>query len=193
MEKPARYESLAIERMVVTVRGQKALLDRDLAALYGVPTFRFNEAVRRNSARFPVDFAFQLTRQELADLISQNAISSGGHGGVRKLPWVFTEHGAIMAATVLNSARAVQMSVFVVRAFVLMRQAMLSRYEMEKRLDQIEKILLVHDDSLKDLYEKIRPLQLPPPEPPKSRIGFHVKEKRAVYSTPKSRGRHAKR
>lgn len=166
-EKPARYESLAIERMVVTVRGQKALLDRDLAALYGVPTFRFNEAVRRNSARFPTDFAFQLTRQELADLISQNAISSGGHGGVRKLPWVFTEHGAVMAANILRSERAIQMSVFVVRAFVLMRQAMLSRYETEKRLGQIEKILLVHDDALKDLYEKIRPLLLPPSEPPR--------------------------
>ena len=98
-----------------------------------------------------------------------------------------------MAATILKSERPIQMSVFVVRAFVQMRQAMLSRYEMEKRLDQIEKILLVHDDSLKDLYEKIRPLLLPPPEPPKPRIGFHVKEKRAVYSTPKSRGRHAKR
>jgi len=91
--------------MIITVRGQKVILDRDLATLYGVPTFRFNEAVKRNRARFPGDFAFRLTRQELADLISQNAISSSGHGGVRKLPWAFTEHGAVMAANVLRSER----------------------------------------------------------------------------------------
>lgn len=165
------------------VRGQKVILDRDLAAIYGVPTFRFNEAVRRNRARFPADSAFQLTREEVTNLISQNAISSGGHGGLRKLPWVFTEHGAVMAANILRSEQAVRMSVFVVRAFVQMREAMVSRHEMEKRLDQIEKILLVHDDSLKDLYQKIRPLLLPPPEDPrKPRIGFHVKERRAAYS-----------
>ena len=92
---------------------------------------------------------------------------------IKYLPFAFTEHGALMAANVLRSRRAVEMSVFVVRAFVRMRQAMLSRYEMEKRLDQIEKVLLVHDDSLKELYERIRPLLLPPADPPKPRIGFH--------------------
>lgn len=83
-----------IEQTIYLIRGQKVMLDRDLAALYGVPMFRFNEAVKRNLERFPEDFAFQLAAQEVADLISQNAISSSGHGGVRKLPWVFTEHGA---------------------------------------------------------------------------------------------------
>ena len=106
-------------------------------------------------------------------MISRFATSSPRHGGVRKLPWVFTEHGAVMAANILRSERAVQMSVFVVRAFVRMRQAMLSRYEMEKRLDQIERVLLIHDESLKKLYEKIRPLLLPEAHPPKPRIGFH--------------------
>ena len=95
-EKPVRYESHAIERMILTLRGRKVVLDRDLAALYGVPTFRFNEAVKRNSTRFPADFVFQLTRQELTDLISQNAISRTGYGGRRKLPWAFTEHGVAM-------------------------------------------------------------------------------------------------
>ena len=84
----------SVERRILTVRGQRVILDRDLAELYGVPTFRFNEAVKRNRRRFPEDFAFQLTREELADLISQDAISSSGHGGLRELPWAFTEHGA---------------------------------------------------------------------------------------------------
>ena len=163
-----------VDAAILTIRGQKVILDSSLARLYGVETYRFNEAVKRNRGRFPDDFAFQLAKDELAALISQNAISSSGHGGVRKLPWVFTEHGAIMAATILNSPKAVQMSVFVVRAFVRMRQALLSRVEMEKRLDQIEKILLVHDDAVRDLYEKIRPLLLPPPDLPQKRIGFQA-------------------
>ena len=91
-------DSLAVERRILTVRGHRVILDRDLAELYAVPTFRFNEAGKRNRGRFPEDFAFQLTREELADLISQNAISSSGHGGLRKLPWAFTEHAALMAA-----------------------------------------------------------------------------------------------
>jgi hypothetical protein len=98
-------EAREIESLLLTIRGQRVILDRDLAALYGVSTFRFNEAVKRNRRRFPSDFAFQLTRQELKDLISQFAISSSGHGGVRKLPWAFTEHGAVMAATILNGQR----------------------------------------------------------------------------------------
>lgn len=162
------------------MRGQKVLLDRDLASLYGVPTFRFNEAVKRNRGRFPMDFAFQLTGQEYADLISQNAISSSGHGGVRKLPWVFTEHGTVMAANVLKSQKAVRMSVFVVRAFVSMRERLLTTQIMEKRLAEIERKLLLHDSSLRDLYDRIRPLLLPPPEKPKKRIGF-LEEPKGAY------------
>ena len=160
---------------ILTIRGQKVILDSDLAAVYGVTTKRLKEQVRRNRERFPVDFAFLITRQEVAALRSQ--IATLDRGQHRKyLPLAFTEHGAIMAATVLNSDRAVQMSVFIVRAFVRMRQAMLTRNEMEKRLDQIEKVLLVHDDSLKELYERIRPLLLPPADPQKPRIGFHAQE-----------------
>ncbi len=182
-----KYRSIDLEGVILTIRGQKVILDSSLARLYGVETYRFNEAVKRNRRRFPDDFAFQLAEGEFVNLISQNAISSSGHGGVRKLPWVFTEHGAVMAANILHSERAVQMSVFVVRAFVKMRQALLSRVEMEKRLDQIEKILLVHDDAVRDLYEKIRPLLLPPPDPPSKRIGFGVKERRARYAARKKK------
>jgi hypothetical protein len=177
-DKPRRQGALTVEDMILTVRGQKVILDSALARIYDVPTFRFNEAVKRNRKRFPDDFAFQLTRQELRVLKSQNAISSSGHGGVRKLPWVFTEHGAVMAANVLRSERAVQMSVFVVRAFIKMREQLLNHVELEKRLAEIEKVLLSHDAALRDLYQKIRPLLLPPPEPPRRKIGFGAGKKR---------------
>ena len=110
-----------IAARILVLRGQRVLMDSDLAAMYGVSTRRFNEQVRRNESRFPADFGFVLTVQELANLKSQIATSSfmsGTHGGKRKLPRVFTEHGALMAATLLNSPRAIQMSVYVVRAFV---------------------------------------------------------------------------
>jgi hypothetical protein len=113
VKNPAPPET--IERTVVIVRRQRVILDSDLAALYGVETRRLNEQVRRNGERFPHDFMFQLTREELAHLKSQFATSSAGWGGKRKMPTVFTEHGALMAASVLNSSRAVQMSVYVVR------------------------------------------------------------------------------
>src|SRR6266487_3164761 len=118
--KPNRTSVPAVENKIYTIRGQKVILDRDLAALYEVPTFRFNEAVKRNRKRFPEDFLFQITQEEFENLISHFAISSSHHGGIRKLPWAFTEHGAIMAANILNSARAVEMGVFVVRAFIKM-------------------------------------------------------------------------
>ncbi len=169
-----------VEDLIFVVRGQKVILDRDLAALYGVITVRFNQAVKRNRNRFPEDFCFQLTREELSGLISQNVISNRGRGGVRKIPWVFTEHGAIMAATILNSPKAVQMSVFVVRVFAKMRERLQMTHIMEKRLAVIEKKLMLHDSSLRDLYDRIRPLLLPPPEKSKKKIGF-LEEPRAVY------------
>lgn len=117
-------------------RRERVVLDSDLARLYGVPTFRLNEAVKRNAARFPADFRFQLSREEAGSLISQIAISSPGprHGGRRKLAWAFTEHGALMAATVLNSPRAVQMGLFIIRAFVQMREALATNATIMKRL-----------------------------------------------------------
>ena len=172
MHEPCTESELS--EKILTLRGQKVILDRDLAVVYGVETGALNRAVSRNKSRFPPDFCFQLTAEEQEILRCQFGISRD-HGGIRHLSHVFTEHGALMAANVLRSRRAVEMSVFVVRAFIRMRQAMLSRHEMEKRLDQIEKLLLVHDDSLKELYERIRPLLLPPADPPKPRIGFHGK------------------
>jgi hypothetical protein len=181
-----------------TVRSRRIVLDSDLAALYGVPTFRLNEAIKRNADRFPADFRFQLTAKELANLISQIAISSSDlpqqesvppnsspiamspsrHGGLRKLPWAFTEHGALMAATVLNSPRAVEMSLFIVRAFVRLRDELMTNAVVLKRLAQIDKTLLEHDLVLRDVVEKLLPLlNAPPtPEPPKRRIGFNPEE-----------------
>jgi hypothetical protein len=167
--------------MIRTIRSQKIILDRDLAVLYGIPTFRFNEAVKRNRDRFPEDFRFQLTREEFRILISQTAISNQGRGGIRKLPWAFTEHGALMAATVLNSPQAVEMSLFLVRAFVKMRERLAMTHALEKHLAEIDRKLLSHDASLRDIYERIRPLLLPPPGPPKRKIGFQAEERRAKY------------
>jgi hypothetical protein len=158
---------------IFTVRNQAVVLDSDLAAIYGVTTGNFNKAVKRNIKRFPVDFTFVLTSKEFESLIFQIGTSKG-RGGRRKLPRVFTEHGAIMAATILNSPRAVSMSVYVVRAFVRLRNELLANTTLEKRLAHIEKTLIAHDTALSDIYEKIRPLLLPPPEPPKRRIGFHT-------------------
>jgi hypothetical protein len=172
----AKGENESVERMIHEVRGRKVMIDADLAALYGVTTKRLNEQVKRNRERFPPDFMFRLIRMEVEKLNrSRFATGSQKHRDPRFLPFVFTEHGAIMAANVLNSRRAIRMSVFVVRAFVNMRSELMARSEMEKRLTQAEKVLLSHDSSLRDLYEKIRPLLLPPPDPPRRRIGFGVR------------------
>jgi hypothetical protein len=177
-----------VDAVIRTVRGQKVILDTDLARIYGVPTFRLNEAVKRNSDRFPSDFLFHLAPQEVARLTSQIAMSKVGRGGRRTLPFVFTEHGAIMAATVLNSPRAIHMSLFVVRAFVKMRKELLSRAEMEARLAQVESILLAHDEHIREIYEKIRPLLLPAPDSPEREVtGFRVRERKAVYRVSRAR------
>ena len=201
----------AVEDVILTIRGHKVILDRDLAMLYGVEVKRLNEQVKRNRDRFPDDFAFQLTLQEVTSLKSQFATSSSpgmrsqiatasaqrsrsqiatlkrGHN-IKYRPYAFTEHGAIMAATVLNSSKAVEMSVFVVRAFVKMREQLMATATLAKRLAEVEKLLLTHDSALRDLYQKIRPLLLPPPEPAKTKIGFGVREARARYS-PKTRSK----
>ena len=167
---PSKLEE--ISSLIRTIRGQKVILDSDLARIFGVQTFRFNEAVKRNLERFPADFMFQLTREEHANLISQIAISSL-HGGRRKLPYAFTENGAIMAANVLNSPEAVRMSVFVVRAFVQMREELQAHATVFKRLAEIDQKLVTHDVILRDVYEKLRPLLNPPAKPAKE-MGFHT-------------------
>ena len=164
-----------LQLRVQRVRDESVILDSDLAALYGVSTKRFNEAFKRNSRRFPRDFAFQLTTEEFAALRSQIATSNAGRGGRRYPPWVFTEHGAVMAASILNSERAVAMSTYVVRAFVRLRREMLSSTTLEIRLTRIEKDLLTQNAALRALHQKIMPLLLPEVDEPRHgrKLGFH--------------------
>jgi len=158
---------------IVILRNQRIILDADLAELYGVPVKRLNEQVKRNPRRFPSDFLFTLTRAEYRNLRSQNATSSLIHGGRRYLPNAFTEHGAIMAASVLSSKRAIEMSIFVVRAFVQMREALLINRKVVSKLNELEARLDQHDDDLQDLMEAIRELMAPLPANGR-RIGFEV-------------------
>src|SRR5256886_3001123 len=164
-----------VESAIYLVRGQRVMLDSDLAALYGTSTMRLNEQFRRNRQRFPEDFAFQLTSEEFKRLISQIAISKKGRGGRRKLPWVFTEHGAIMLASCLNSRIAVQASVRVVRAFVRLREMVAGNAALATKLAELERRLDSHDESIANLFEAIRQL-LAQPQKPKREIGFHVRE-----------------
>ncbi len=172
-----------VENRIISIRGQRVILDSDLAQIYGVETKRLNEAVKRNADRFPDDFSFVLTREDVTNLKSQIATSSYGHGGRRKAVSAFTEHGAIMVANILRSKKASVMSIFVVRAFVKMREQLLSQAELEGRLTQIENALLSHDQNIRELYQQLRPLLLPPPDPPAKSIGFSVRERGAKYST----------
>jgi hypothetical protein len=160
--------------LIHTVREQRVILASDLAKLYGVPVKRLNEQVQRNKVRFPTDFMFQLTRHEALEILrSQIATLRLAHGQHQKYqPYAFTEHGAIMAANVLNSPQAVAMSVYIVRAFVLQREVLATNDAILKRLAEIDKTLLVHDKALRDIYQKLLPLLQPPPDPPKPKIGF---------------------
>ena len=177
----------SIARRICTVRGQRVILDADLAAVYGVLTGNLNRAVKRNASRFPDDFVFQLTPLEVENLIFQFGISSSGHGGRRKPVWAFTEHGAVMAANLLNSERAAQMSVFVVRAFVKMRAALSDNRELAGKLAALEKELKerldVHEAAIVSILQRVMDLIDPPalPEPPKKGIGFQVKDGKARY------------
>lgn len=172
-----------IEQCVYVIRGQKVILDADLARIYGVSTARLNQQVRRNRKRFPADFVFELTRKEFDNLMLHFATSSSGYGGRRKLPIAFTEHGAIMAATVLNSPQAVLMSVLVVRAFVQMREALANHHELFRKLTELERRLTGHDDAIRHLFDVFRQLLGPPESQPKSRrqIGFGLRESGAKY------------
>jgi hypothetical protein len=160
-----------IEEMIFLIRGQRVMLDLDLAKVYGVATKRLKEQFRRNVERFPNDFAFQLTNQELANLRSQFATSSL-HGGHRYLPVAFTEHGALMLASVLNSPVAVEASVRVVRAFVLMREQLAAHKELAQKLSELESRVSGHDESIQNLFEAIRQLVEPPPPENRKQIGF---------------------
>jgi hypothetical protein len=195
---PAAPAVESISLSIVTLRGQRVILDAELATLYEVPTKRFNEAVKRNAARFPADFMFQLTAEESDSLRSQFATLKIGRGQHRKyLPYAFTEHGAIMAATVLSSPRAVEISLHVVRAFVRLREMALDHRDLAKRLDALEQkaeLLDMRHDSfsrntrnqLKQVFDALRELAAPA-EPPKRPIGFVPPEEKR--RTQNSRGR----
>ena len=160
-----------IEAAIHVVRDLKVILDCDLALLYGVPVKRLNEQVKRNRARFPDDFLFQLTDDEAKGLRSQFATSKEGRGGRRYRPFVFTEHGAIMAATVLNSKTAVEMSVFVVRAFVRLRTVLAAHEELSLKVSELEKRVDGHDESILAIVHAIKEL-MKPPVPRRKSIGF---------------------
>lgn len=164
MHQQARIDMMPVEgiaRSIMVLRGQKVLPDAELAALYGVTTRRLNEQVRRNRSRFPADFLFELTTEEFANLKSHFATSSWG--GRRKLPLAFTEHGSIQAATILNSPRAVEMSVYIVRAFVKLRELLISNKGLAQKLAQLERSFLTLDlktqRQFKEAYEIIRALR----------------------------------
>jgi len=190
----AKLSQEPLEPLIFSIRGRRVMFDADLARLYGVSTKVLNQAVKRNADRFPEDFGFQPTSGESANLRSQIVTSSsqhedsaeenwnwsrfatGSHGGRRYRPWVFTEHGALMVANVLRSDHAVHMSVFVIRAFVRMREQIAANAAILKRLAEIDKTLLQHDSALRDVYSKLLPLLQTPPPPPKRRIGFIAEE-----------------
>src|SRR5437899_3568903 len=174
-----------VESAIYLIRGQRVMLDSDLAAIYQVTTRRLNEQLRRNRKRFPEDFAFQLTAEEFRNLKSQIAtsslrsqfVTSSSHGGKRKLPWVFSEHGALMLASVLNSAIAVQASVRVVRAFVRLREMVAANVQLAAKLKELERRFDSHDEAIVELFAALKRL-LESPEPPRRRdVGFHVREK----------------
>lgn len=183
--KPSPSDALAVGAIasrILLLRGQRVMLDTDLAALYGVETRRLNEQVRRKSERFPADFMFQLAEPEWRALRSQIATLKPGRGQHRKyLPFAFTEHGALMAATVLNSPRAVEVSVFVVRAFVQLRALLAGHEELARRLDELEaqlaRKLATHDQAIAGILDALRQLMAPPPAN-KRGIGFVIPEGR---------------
>ena len=154
------------------------MLDSDLAKLYGVETKTLNRAVKRNIKRFPGDFLMQLISEEVDSLRYQFGTSNAGRGGRRHLPYVFTEHGVVMAASLLNSPQAVEVSVFVVRAFVKLRQLVQTHKEFAGKLDQLERKVSGHDDAIRQLVAAIRQL-MAPPDPPSNPMGFHVVRKSA--------------
>ena len=182
-----------VEGAIHLIRGQRVMLDSVLAAIYGVTTKRLNEQLRRNRSRFPGDFAFQLTTEEFTNLKSQIATSSF-HGGRRYHPWVFTEHGALMLASVLNSEIAVQASVRVVRAFVRLREMVAANAQLAVKLEELERRFDSHDDAIANLFATLKQLLEPPEAPKRREIGFHVQEEAGrfrVRKAPRTKNRNS--
>ena len=175
----AMYAVERIESLILTIRGQRVMLDSDLAKIYGVTTKQLNQQFRRNLERFPSDFAFELTNQELTQMRSQ--IVTASKRNIRHVPVAFTEHGALMLASVLNSPIAVEASVRVVRAFILMREQMAAHKELAGKLSDLEQRVGGHDAAIQDLFEAIRRLVEPPLPENRREIGFHVRETAPPY------------
>lgn len=165
-----------IERRIYLIRGQKVMIDVDLADLYGVPTKALNQQVQRNRKRFPEDFMFQLTKEEAEILRSQFATSRSTHGGRRFLPYAFTEHGVAMLSSVLNSERAVEVNISIMRAFIRLRQMMESNEELNRKFEAVIKKLSTHDQYFKVVFNELRKLAEQPTKPHKQ-IGFRVDDK----------------
>lgn len=163
-----------IESKILLIRGQKVMLDRDLAYLYGVPTKRLNEQVRRNLKRFPADFMFQLTEEEVMVLRSHFATSKTGRGGSRYHPYAFTEQGVAMLSSVLHSERAIQINILIMRAFVKLRQILSSHRELAKKLEDMER---KYDAQFKVVFDAIRELMAPPTKKQIGKIGFDLGKK----------------
>ncbi len=173
MPKRPSQLALPVESRILFFRHQRVILDSDLAELYGVSVRQLNQQVKRNRDRFPTDFTFQLTAKEDEILRSQIVISSKKHGGRRYPPYAFTEHGAIMAATVLNSKRAIEMSVFVVRAFVRMREMLAKNRQLAAKINELDRRLETHDTAIQDIIDAIKELMVPE-GPSKRKIGFQL-------------------
>ncbi len=168
--------ALQAERRILLIRQQRVMLSDDLAALYGVETKALNRAVRRNAERFPDDFMFQLTNDEWSDLKCQ--IGTSSWGGSRVRPYAFTEQGVAMLSGVLRSPRAVQVNIAIMRAFVRLREMLLTNADLARKLADLERR---YDAQFKAVFDAIRELMAPPPAPPKPEIGFHLKEDAVPY------------
>ena len=169
----AALTPIVIESRIHLVRGHRVMLDSDLAELYGVPTYRLNEQVARNAKRFPRDFAYRITQKEFAILISQNAISSSGHGGKRKLPRVFTEHGVAMLSSVLNSPQAVEVNIEIIRSFVRLRRLLATPGEILTIVKELAETVVLHDKQIEQIAGVLSQMLAPPPQPTHDRkLGF---------------------
>jgi hypothetical protein len=173
---PVSISADEIESQIYLVRGQRVMLDADLAKLYGVPTKVFNQAVKRKAKRFPDDFSFHLTAQEVINLRSQIVTSSLGHGGRRYLPRAFTEHGVAMLSSILDSQTAIDVNIEIIRTFGRLRRLLATPGELVSQLQQLAETVQLHDEQIKVITDVLRKLMEPPPTSTKGRIGFQVPE-----------------
>ncbi len=171
MKPKAIIQPARIENSILLIRGEKVLIDADLASFYGVTTKRLNEQVKRNKNRFPEDFLFQLNQEEKNEVVA-NCDHLNNLKYSKSLPYVFTEHGALMAASILNAPRAVEVSVFIIRAFVKIRKVISEDKELARKITQLERRMTEHDDQLIQIVQALRQLRKPDPPPKKYRIGF---------------------